>query len=345
MRRRSVLVVNPSATTTTPRTRDVLIAALSRDLEVEVVTTKGRGHASEIAHKAAADGVDVVIALGGDGTINEVVNGLLADAPHERPAGVTPALGIVPGGSANVLARTLGLPRDPVEATGALLTAIRERTVRTIGLGRVGERWFTFSAGMGVDAEVVQAVEARRVAGARSTPGLWVRTAARGVLFDTDRREPSLIVQELAGGEAVTGVFLVIVSNTAPWTYLGGRAVNPSPAASFDTGLDLLGFRTLRTLPTLVAAGQMIWSAGGPRSRRAVRLTDSEGFRVTASRLVACQVDGDYLGDARRCRVSLGPWCAQRARHDAGRGRPGVTNATGPLADGRENPLPERGAR
>src|SRR5688572_16073193 len=146
MRRRSLLVVNPSATTTTPRTRDVLIAALSRDLDVEVVTTQGRGHATEVAHKASADGVDLVIALGGDGTINEVVNGLLADAPEHRPADSVPALGIVPGGSANVLARTLGLPRDPVEATGALLAAIRDETSRQIGLGRVGERWFTFSA-------------------------------------------------------------------------------------------------------------------------------------------------------------------------------------------------------
>ena len=296
MRKRSLLVVNPSATTTTPRTRDVLIAALSRDVDLEVVTTQGRGHATEVAYKAAADGVDVVIALGGDGTINEVVNGLLAEAPVERPAAFVPALGIVPGGSANVLARILGLPRDPVEATGALIAAIRDHTMRTIGLGLVGDRWFTFSAGMGVDAEVVQAVEARRVAGARSTPSLWVRTAVRGVLFGTDRREPSMIVQELASGDAVTGLFLVIVSNTAPWTYLGRRAVNPNPASSFDTGLDLLGFRTLRTLPTLVAAGQMLWSAGGPTSRRAMRLTDSMGFRVTASRPVACQVDGDYLG-------------------------------------------------
>ena len=234
MRKRSLLVVNPGATTTTPRTRDVLIAALSRDLDVEVVTTQGRGHATEVAHKAAADEVDVVIALGGDGTINEVVNGLLADARVERPADFVPMLGVVPGGSANVLARTLGLPRDPVEATGALIAAIRDGASRTIGLGRVGDRWFTFSAGMGVDAEVVKAVEARRVAGARSTPSLWLRAAARGVLFGTDRREPAMIVQELAGDEALTGVFLVIVSNTAPWTYLGRRAVNPNPASSFN---------------------------------------------------------------------------------------------------------------
>jgi diacylglycerol kinase family enzyme len=296
MRTRSLLVVNPSATSTTPRARDVLIAALSRYLDVEVVTTQGRGHASEVAHKAAVDGMDVVIALGGDGTINEVVNGLLANAPADRPAESVPALGIVPGGSANVLARTLGVPRDPVEATGALIAAIQDQHVRTIGLGRVEDRWFTFSAGMGVDAEVVRAVEARRVAGARSTTGLWVRTAARSVLFHTDRRTPSLTVEELTGGDAMTGIFLVIVSNTAPWTYLGARPVNPNPASSFDTGLDLLGLRTLRTLPTAIAAGQMIWSSGGLTSRRAVRLTDSAGFLVTASRPVACQVDGDYVG-------------------------------------------------
>lgn len=300
MRKRSLLVVNPSATTTTPRTRDVLIAALSRDVDLAVMTTEGRGHAIELARKAAADGVDVVIALGGDGTINEVVNGLLADAPAVRPAASVPALGIVAGGSANVLSRALGLPRDPVEATGALLAALRDDTERVIGLGRLDERWFTFSAGLGVDAEVVQAVEARRVAGARSSPSLWLRAASRGILFGTDRRKPSLTVRDVDRGDSVDGLFLVIVSNTAPWTYLGRRAVNLSPTASFDTGLDLVGFRTLRTAPTLVAAGQMIWSAGGPTSRRALRLADRSGFQITSTRPVAGQVDGDYLGTVER---------------------------------------------
>ena len=208
MRKRSLLVVNPSATTTTPRTRDVLIAALSRDLDVEVVTTQGRGHATEVAHKAAADGVDVVIALGGDGTINEVVNGLLADAPAERPADVRRRR----SASCPAAARTSWPGRSACRATRSRRPArcsprIRDEHDRApIGLGRVGEPRGSRSA----PAWASTPRWSRRSRRAASpVPGRRRRCGSgprlRGVLFGTDRREPSLVVQELAGGEAVTG--------------------------------------------------------------------------------------------------------------------------------------------
>src|SRR5689334_9430047 len=129
---RAVLVVNPKATATTLRTRDVLAAALSSDLHVDVVETKGRGHAIELAAQATETGCDLIVALGGDGTVNEIVNGILSDGP--KPG--LPDIAVVPGGSTNVFARALGMPAAPVEATGQILEALREGRSRRIGLGQ-----------------------------------------------------------------------------------------------------------------------------------------------------------------------------------------------------------------
>src|SRR5450631_91568 len=166
---RAVLVVNPNATATTLRTRDVLAAALSSDLRVDSQETKGRGHAIELATQAVETGADLVVALGGDGTVNEVVNGILSEGV--RPG--LPDLAVVPGGSTNVFARALGMPASAVEATGQILEALREGRSRRIGLGKANERWFTFCAGLGIDAAVVERVEQKRAKGKRSTHSLY----------------------------------------------------------------------------------------------------------------------------------------------------------------------------
>lgn len=130
---RALLVVNPAATTTSARTRDVLIHALASEMKLEAVTTEYRGHARDLGRRAAdSDDIDLVVALGGDGTVNEVVNGLLHRGPDVDGL---PKLAVVPGGSTNVFARALGLPNDAVEATGAILDALENRTERTVGLG------------------------------------------------------------------------------------------------------------------------------------------------------------------------------------------------------------------
>src|SRR5262245_41485811 len=155
---RALLVVNHKATTTSGRVRDVLVQALRSQVDLRVVHTERRAHAAALAAQAAAERLDVVVALGGDGTVNEVVNGLLTRGV--RPDG--PALAVVPGGSTNVFARSLGLPADWVEATGVLLEALRSKRTRSIGLGRADERYFTFFAGLGLDAEVISRVEHAR---------------------------------------------------------------------------------------------------------------------------------------------------------------------------------------
>lgn len=289
---RALLVVNPKATGTTARSRDVLASALAADVKVEVHETEARGHATELARRAAEDGVDHVVALGGDGTVNEVVNGILASGGR---AGEIPSLGIVPGGCANVLARSLGLPVDPVEATAVLLDALRADRTRTIGLGRADDRWFTFCAGLGIDAATVHRVEGRRGStGKQVTPWQYARGALREYLFHLDRTTPPLTV-ETPGCEPMP-VFVGLVCNAAPWTYLGDRPVNPCPDASFDDGLDLFGLRRMRPLPTVrVLLG--LFRERGPRGRNVVSLHDRREITVRAEQPTALQVDGDYLGD------------------------------------------------
>ncbi len=293
---RALLVVNPAATTTSNRTREVLASALEADLKLEVAHTRARGHAAELAREARADELDVVVVLGGDGTVNEVVNGLLA----EGPADGVPDLAVVPGGGTNVFSRALGIPADPVEATGALLDALRDHRRRSIGLGLAGNRWFTFNAGMGWDAEVVARVDHRRRAAERhATPTDYVQAAFRE-FFHTDRRRPALSL-ELPGQQPVPGLHLTIVANTAPWTYWGDRPLQTSPEASFDTGLDLYALTRLRVAGTLGEAGRLLRGRPTPRRRGPRTLVHREHdlpeLTLRATRPVAVQVDGEPLGE------------------------------------------------
>jgi len=289
---RALLIVNPHATTTTKVRRDVIVHALASELDLEVVQTRYRGHASSVAAAAARDGYGLVLTLGGDGTVNEAVNGLLEAHP---PPGA-PLLAALPGGNANVFARALGLPADPVDATGQILASLLAGRSRTIGLGLADGRYFCFNAGLGLDAEVVRVVEGLRARGQTLSAALYVWTAARQFLSVTNRREPALTL-ERDGTPAMDALFLGIVSNTSPWTYLGQRPVNASPKAGFDTGLDLFALRRLSTLGTLNALRQMLGRDGGPAGRYVVNLHDQPALTFRASRPVAFQVDGEYMGE------------------------------------------------
>src|ERR1700742_1438709 len=180
---RAVLIVNPTATSTTPAARDLLAHALKSRLQLTVEHTNHRGHGTELAEKALADGVDLVVVHGGDGTVSGVVNGLLGrpGSPASAPTEHVPAIAVVPGGSANVLARSLGISRDPVAATNQLIQLIddyrRNHTWRRISLIDCGEQWAVINAGMGVDAEVVAGVEAQRNKGVKVTPLRYWRVA------------------------------------------------------------------------------------------------------------------------------------------------------------------------
>jgi diacylglycerol kinase family enzyme len=305
----ALLVVNPHATATTAAGRDVLAHALASDVKLEVLETSYRGHAADAAAQAAADGFDLVVAHGGDGTVNEVVNGLMAagngrvgrsgasslgSAPDVGDPGVRrPILGVVPGGSANVFARALGLPRDPVEATHRLLQAIETGSSRQVGLGRVDGRWFTFNAGIGWDAEVVAAVDNRRHK--EASPALYMRTAL-GHYARQAVSGPELTV-ELPGEPPLSGVRLAFVCNTDPWTYLGSRPLRLIPTCSFDRGLGLFALHSLATPTVLRHMGQILRGAEEPKGKHLVLRDDVSHIRVSSPKPVRVQVDGDVLGE------------------------------------------------
>ncbi|MBT2208425.1 MULTISPECIES: diacylglycerol kinase family protein [Actinomadura] len=295
---RAMLIANPKATSTSRRARDLLVRAFSGDLDLVIADTAHRGHATEIARRAALEGYDAVIALGGDGTVNEAVNGLLAEGPSPD----LPALAVLPIGSANVFARALGLPGDPIGATRVVLDALRAGRYRTVGLGTAchpggTERYFTFCGGVGFDAEVVREVERRRGAGAKADPSLYVRTAIRHFFSGTDRRRPALTM-EVPGRPTKSGVFMAFISNTAPWTFMGPVPVNPSPKANFSRGLDVFATRTLDAAPTLAALARMMTPRTRPvQGRHVVNVHDAAEITLRAERPVAFQLDGDYLGE------------------------------------------------
>jgi diacylglycerol kinase family enzyme len=295
---RALLVVNPKATTTSERGRDVLVRALRSEVDLEVAYTRRRGHATALALEAAQRGVSLLVTLGGDGTINEAVNGLMS-----VPADRRPALASVPGGSTNVFARALGLPGDWAEGAGVILEALREGRSRMIGLGRADDRYFTFCAGLGLDAAVVRRVERARLRGRVSTPGLYLRSTIGQYFLGSYRRHPSIILErpgEVAEDELAT----VIVQNTAPWTYLGERPINPNPDASFDLGLDVMALRALHVPSTTRTALQILSRNADPRGRQVLRLHDLAEFTLRSARPLAYQLDGDYLGERDKVRFT-----------------------------------------
>jgi diacylglycerol kinase family enzyme len=313
---RALLVANPAATTTTRKVRDVLVRALSSELKVDVAETTHRGHARELAAQATADGVDVVVTLGGDGTVNEAANGLLSTGPGPH----VPMLAIVPGGSTNVFSRALGHSRDPVEATGEILDSIRAGRTRLVPLGtasaRTGDtdaeegwstpRWFVFAAGMGFDADVISRVEAQRARGRRSTGGLYVRAGVSTFLLGRDRRRPPMTLEQ-PGQPPVDGLFLTLVSNVSPWTYLGTRPIQPSPEASLDTGLDVFAMGRVGVVRMLHHLRQTMADRPDARGRGVHRWHDLGELTLTAVRPQGWQLDGDHLGTTTGLRVRSVP--------------------------------------
>lgn len=295
---RAVLIVNPNATSTTPAGRDLLAHALESRVDLTVVHTDHRGHAIEIGRDATRDGIDVVIVHGGDGTVNEVVNGILGKCGSGVPAGPAPAVGVVPGGSANVFARALGISPDPVVATNQLvdlLSAYRTGTPwRRIGLMDCEERWAVFTAGMGVDGDVVAGVEAQRAKGRKVTAARYIRVSIREMMASL-RREPTLTL-EMPGRDPVEGVHFAFVSNSSPWTYANARPVWTNPTTTFEKGLGVFAVNSMNVVANLRLVRQMVSKKPRIEGRNLIREDDLAWLRVTSSTPIACQIDGDYAG-------------------------------------------------
>jgi diacylglycerol kinase family enzyme len=250
---RALLVMNPKATSTSERTREVLAHALAGELDTEIGETAYRGHAVELARAAAEDGVDLIVALGGDGTVNEVVNGILLDAIHENRR-------------------------------------------RPVSMGLADDRYFTFTAGYGFDAAVVGIVEERRSAGHKSTGSLYIRSALRHYWNGLDRKNAP-IGMTMADGTEIPRLFMAIVTNTSPWTYLGNKPIVITPDSSFDDGLDLFGVTRMSGPSALRIVRQMFTSTDKlVRGKNVSVQHDLTEFTLTAEVPTDFQVDGDHLG-------------------------------------------------
>lgn len=316
--RRALLVANPAATTTTPQARALLEAAFSPFVDITVAYTERRGHGMHLAQQAMRDGVDVVLTLGGDGTVNEVVNGLLSDTDPREPGdpATRPTLGVIPGGFANVVARALGLSGDPLQAAAQVLHALRHDSVHELRLAHVAwspestgtpeGRWVCFSAGMGLDAQVIAAMEDERRAGRPATQARYAQILVRQWLLATDRSAPALSVRLGRDAEPVDA-FLAVVALTSPWTYVGPVPIDPFPDASYRDGLDAMAVTDLRVRAVTALATRMLAATGVdglPGVRCGHDLTE---VLMTAGRPTPLQVDGDLIGQARWAGVTSAP--------------------------------------
>lgn len=287
--KRMLVIVNPHATTVSDRLKNLVVYALRGSYRVDAIDTEARGHATALCREAARQGYDVVVAFGGDGTVNEAANGL---------AGSDTPLSCLPGGRTNVYCRMLGIPTDVVDATEHLLRLADDWRPRRVDVGHVNDRRFVFSAGIGLDASVVQRVDAHPRLKARL--GEWyyawtgIQTFNRRYLFRGPRLEAQL------GEERFTGV-QVIVQNSEPYTYFGNRPVQMGEGASLDSG-DLAGVVLERA--NAIDIPTVIWRTLSKRARVTGhrRIHAFSGLRGLSARSLddrplPVQVDGDYIGE------------------------------------------------
>lgn len=281
-----MLVSNLHAGSVSTRTKGVIIKALQADFKVEAIDTARRNNATDLARDAVDRDFDAVLAFGGDGTINEIAQGLVE---------TDVALGILPGGSTNVVARSLGIPVDPVEATGFVGERLRDGVRRRINVGQAGERFFLLCAGMGLDAEVVKRVEADPEKKRSNHEWAFVSNALKAGLGAYRGMDPC-ITMTVDGFDPVS-VMTAVCCNGRPFTYLRGFPVDVCPEATLEGGLDLFGLHRLRA----GTAPRLAWALFVSRSHRrwssATYRHDVTRIDLRADRPLPVEVDGDYVGE------------------------------------------------
>lgn len=287
---RARLIFNPTATMTNAGVRDALAGMLGTEVELSVVGTRARLHAADLARQAVGDGVDAVFVLGGDGTANEVLQGL---------AGTDVPLGVLPGGGTNVLARALGLPRDATAAATLQLERLHAGADDRLGLGEVNGRLFGFQAGVGLDAAIVRRVEAHPAMKRVLRQLAFVLLGLREWATSEDRRDPACVAEDLPGVDDEPRM-LVTVANVAPYTYLGARPFRLLPAAGAGTGLDVLAARPMPTRRVLLAVLRAFLDASHVRDPGFDLVHDVDRVAVHAARPVPLMVDGDLVDHVRR---------------------------------------------
>jgi diacylglycerol kinase family enzyme len=304
-KKRMLIIVNPVATTVSDRLRNLVVYALQGRYEVEAVSTEAQNHATEIGREVRDHGYDVVVAFGGDGTLNEVVNGL---------AGTDVPVSMLPGGSTNVVCRTLGIPNDVVDATEHLLALADDWAPRKIDLGKVDGRYFVFACGVGIDATVVERVDANPRLKSRAGPYYYSWSGVSA--FYRKYLHNAVRVRFESGGESVEGV-TAIVQNSDPFTYFASRPIRVCEGIAIDDGtlsVGVLKRATQRDMPTLISR---LFSETKPAARhRQVEHFDGITEATVSSvsedkqgvlRPFPLQVDGDYIGARTRIELRAEP--------------------------------------
>lgn len=288
-KKRMLVIVNPYATTVSDRLKNLVVYALQGRYEVEALDTVAREHATELCREAADEGYDVVVAFGGDGTVNEAANGLIG-----RDTPIT----CLPGGSTNVFARTLGIPNDVVDATEHLLRMADDFRPRRVDVGTMNGRAFTFASGVGLDASVVERVDRHPRLKTRFTKNYFTYAAVTTFARDYLVKPPRVRLE--ANGRQVDGV-TIIVQNSDPFTYYGNRPLRVCTGVGLGTGtigMTVLKRATPLEMPTVIPR---LFSSSADTMQRHRQV---EGFEhVTSARVTALagsfpvQVDGDYVGE------------------------------------------------
>jgi diacylglycerol kinase family enzyme len=300
VKRRMLVIVNPYATTVSDRLRNLVVYALQARYDVEAVDTERRDHATQICREAAREGYDLVVAFGGDGTVNEAANGLIgSDTP----------LSCLPGGATNVFHRTIGIPGDVVDATEHLLAVADDFRPRKVDVGLVNGRAFVFSSGVGLDASVVERVDAHPRRKARLGPYYYswaaVSTFNRRYLV----RPPRMRVT--VDGETLDGV-TVVAQNSDPFTYFGTRPIRVCEGAGLDSGslsVGVLRKATPLELPTLIPRLLSGRAEIVSKHRQVAPFPAVEEAVVESAdgRPLPVQVDGDYIGAHDTVRYASAP--------------------------------------
>jgi diacylglycerol kinase family enzyme len=304
-KKRMLIIVNPYATTVSDRLKNLVVYALQGRFDVEAVSTRAQNHATEISREAHDGGYDVVVAFGGDGTLNEVANGL---------AGTDIPVTVLPGGSTNVVCRTLGIPNDVVDATEHLLGLADDWTPRRIDLGIASGRRFVFAAGAGLDASAARRMDARPSLKARG--GRWFYTA---VAIDSFYREylGRAVRMRVRTGDAEAEGITAIAQNSDPFTYFGPRPVRVCEGAALDNGslaVALLRRAAQRDVPTIIARAlsERFRITDHRRIQEFADVTDARIESVSEDREgrrrpFPVQVDGDYIGDREELDLGIEP--------------------------------------
>jgi diacylglycerol kinase family enzyme len=296
--KRMLVIVNPYATTVSDKLKHLVVYALQGRYQVDSVETQARNHATELCREAAREGYDVVCAFGGDGTVNEAANGL---------AGSDTPLTCLPGGSANVFARILGIPNDVVDATEHLLRMADHWQPRRIDVGVADGRRFLFNAGIGLDASVTERVDAHPRLKARLGPWYYAWAGVSAFNRHYVVKPPRLAVE--ADGRTVEGV-TAIIQNAMPYTYFGRREVHLAEDVALDGGtLSAVVLRRANPLDMPTITWRALTRARIVRHRRVAEVPGATALTVRTldDRPLPLQVDGDHLGRFPAIRIGVEP--------------------------------------